>query len=109
MGSRQNMMEFYLDNKKTITDYGILLMSCVSIDNIIENPTFEEYEVISSASYNAYMKDESYLDIMHITDQICFMYKNHDLTLDEISHMASRDMLEIIEDYGNECEEDYEL
>lgn len=75
-----------------VYELGCALIGFTSIENYIENPTDEEYNVIFHKCYEAYMKAEE-SNLSRLIDGVVEKYSNHEFTLEELKNMSKWDIL----------------
>lgn len=109
VNNEQALLQYYRDNSPFIHRNIFSLMTYISITNVLDCPSDEEYQIISSAAYNAYMKDECHLDLLFVTDQLCNFYKRKLLTLEDMQNISSRDLLQMVMNYEEDEEIDMQL
>lgn len=91
----QEVLEFYKENNNSY-EIALKLESFYSIDCQINNPSEEEYRVISDVAIYLYMKDEGGIGITKITDFLALQYAKKNITLEEIKNSSKWDLLDAI-------------
>lgn len=93
----KSSLELYKEfTSKTIQayEYGLALQAYSSIDEIIENPTDEEFETIFSVCYEAYMKSED-SEWLRLIDGVTKKYSENEFTLEELKKMSKYDIYDL--------------
>ena len=67
-----------------------------SIGTFVDNPTDEEYKIISDVCYRAYMKAEK-VDFIRLCDRVSEEYSLGDITLEELKEMTAWQLLDKFE------------
>ena len=109
VNNEQALLQYYRDNSSFIHHNIFSLMTYISMTDLLDGPSDEEYQIISSAAYNAYMKDEYHLDLLYVTDQLSNFYKRKLLTLEDMQNISSRDLLQMVMNYEEDEEIDMQL
>lgn len=94
--------EMIADYKKlgnNVFRYASMLLCYYSIDTFVENPTEEEYGIISNACYQAYMRYGK-VDLVKLTDRVSEAYANGDITLSYIRNATKQELVDKFYDRG---------
>lgn len=92
----KSTLEIYKELKLQRDDVwriAIKMSMYASIESFIDNPTDDEYEIISSACYNAYMKADD-VDLVKLTDRVAEAYNKGIVNLDYIKEMRPYALLD---------------
>lgn len=77
---------------------GCKLQCYVSISSFVENPTDEEYEVITDKCYEVYLKMEN-IDLVRLCDGVAERYANGQFSLEELKTMDKWKIMEFYQWY----------
>lgn len=103
----ENFKNRLADYKKLGNDafrYASMLLCYYSIDTFVENPTEEEYGIISNACYQAYMRYDE-VDLVKLTDRVSEAYENGDITLSYIRNATKKELVDKFYDWSEYYED----
>lgn len=89
-------IEYYRNLKQEAERYTILyqLFCFASIDAFVDNPTEEEYEILSEGIINAYLQIDD-CDLGKLADCIAEKYAKEKFTLEEFKRMSKWEVLDL--------------
>lgn len=89
-------IEYYNILNQETDKYTILyqLFCFSSIDAFVDNPTEEEYEILSGGIINAYLQTDD-CDLGKLADSIAEKYANKKFTLNEFNRMSKWEVLDL--------------